>query len=118
MAADSVKLAVEIDLNNGNPRVASATPLDPPEEPEPSFGGFHLAKQKKHDGEDYLVVVHDGGTYPLPQSPKKQPDSEFNETIGPHQVEGNRLWFGVTFYDGEGWTGTGGFGYFDASTAS
>jgi len=43
------------------------------------------------------------------------PDSAvFNERIGPWQVEGSRLWFGKTFYDGEGHTGVGGFGYFDA----
>jgi hypothetical protein len=28
-------------------------------------------------------------------------------------VAGNLLWFGKTFYDGEGTTGVGGFGYFD-----
>jgi hypothetical protein len=37
------------------------------------------------------------------------------EKIGPWQVEGDRLWFGKTFYDGEGNTGVGGFGYFDSS---
>jgi hypothetical protein len=33
--------------------------------------------------------------------------------IGPSQLEGDRLWFGETFYDGEGTAGAGGFGYFD-----
>ena len=33
-------------------------------------------------------------------------------------VEGGRLWFGKTFYNGEGATGLGGFGYFDTTTAS
>jgi hypothetical protein len=37
-----------------------------------------------------------------------------DEHIGPWQIEGDRLWFGKTFYDGEGNTGVGGFGYFDA----
>ena len=37
-----------------------------------------------------------------------------DEKIGPWQVEGERLWFGKTFYDSEGYTGVGGFGYFDA----
>lgn len=36
--------------------------------------------------------------------------------IGPFQLEGTRLWFGTTFYDGEGTTGIGGIGYFDAQT--
>jgi hypothetical protein len=38
---------------------------------------------------------------------------EFNDGIGPWMLEGDRLWFGKTFYDGEGLTGIGGFGYFD-----
>ena len=37
-----------------------------------------------------------------------------DEHIGPWQIEGDRLWFGKTFYDGEGNTGVGGFGYFDS----
>jgi hypothetical protein len=37
------------------------------------------------------------------------------EAIGPVQSEGDKLWFGKTFYDGEGNSGVGGFGYFDAS---
>jgi hypothetical protein len=39
-----------------------------------------------------------------------------DENIGPRQVEGGRLWFGKTFYDGEGFTGVGGFGYFDPAS--
>ena len=38
-----------------------------------------------------------------------------DEKIGPAQPEGDKLWFGKTFYDGEGNSGVGGFGYFDAS---
>ncbi|MDX2181326.1 MAG: hypothetical protein SFV18_17155 [Bryobacteraceae bacterium] len=38
------------------------------------------------------------------------------ERIGPHQYVDGVLWFGKTFYDGEGITGIGGFGYFDAKT--
>jgi hypothetical protein len=37
------------------------------------------------------------------------------ETIGPAQAEGDKLWFGKTFYDGEGNSGVGGFGYFGTS---
>jgi hypothetical protein len=37
------------------------------------------------------------------------------EKIGPAQSEGDKLWFVKTFYDGEGDSGVGGFGYFDAS---
>ena len=36
------------------------------------------------------------------------------EGIGPYQIVEDRLWFGKSFYDGEGRTGIGGFGYFDS----
>ncbi|MBL8232333.1 MAG: hypothetical protein JNL98_27805 [Bryobacterales bacterium] len=39
--------------------------------------------------------------------------AQFEERIGPHQVFNGVLWFGKTFYDSEGMTGIGGFGYFD-----
>jgi hypothetical protein len=39
--------------------------------------------------------------------------TELAESIGPWRREGGRIWFGKTFYDGEGSTGVGGFGYFD-----
>ena len=39
------------------------------------------------------------------------------EEPGPYQVVGSRIWFGKTFYDGEGTSGVGGLGYFDTSTS-
>jgi hypothetical protein len=39
--------------------------------------------------------------------------TELHESIGPWQREHERIWFGKTFYDGEGSSGVGGFGYFD-----
>jgi len=39
--------------------------------------------------------------------------TEIEESIGPWQREDGKIWFGKTFYDGEGSTGVGGFGYFD-----
>ncbi len=42
--------------------------------------------------------------------------SRIEEEIGPSQVVGSRLWFGKGFYDAEGITGIGGFGYFDCET--
>lgn len=33
--------------------------------------------------------------------------------IGPHVLEDGKLWFGIRFYGGEGWTGIGGVGVFD-----
>jgi hypothetical protein len=43
----------------------------------------------------------------------KREGIQFDESVGPWQREGERIWFGKTFYDGEGETGVGGFGYFD-----
>jgi hypothetical protein len=37
------------------------------------------------------------------------------ETVGAWQIADGRIWFGKTFYDGEGYTGVGGIGYFDIS---
>jgi hypothetical protein len=42
--------------------------------------------------------------------------TEIHESVGPWQREGEKIWFGKTFYDGEGSTGVGGFGYFDMAT--
>ena len=41
---------------------------------------------------------------------------ERQEVIGPHQIEGGRIWFGNGYYDGEGMRGVGAFGYFDTTT--
>jgi hypothetical protein len=38
------------------------------------------------------------------------------ESEGLWQLEGQRIWVGKTFYDGEGFTGVGGFGYYDRRT--
>jgi hypothetical protein len=76
------------------------------------------------------IVDSRGRKYPLPQStyddfakarPARVADNYvregtiIDETIGPVQLEGDKLWFGKTFYDGEGNSGVGGFGYFDAN---
>jgi hypothetical protein len=42
--------------------------------------------------------------------------ARIDEKIGPYQSVGNRIWFGKTFYDGEGLTGVGGIGYFDLTS--
>ena len=70
--------------------------------------------------------------YPLPQSTAAQyirlrpEDARINpllpgaydrqEVIGPCLVEGQRIWFGNNYYDGEGMRGVGAFGYFDTGT--
>lgn len=96
-----------------------------------------LHTQDWHQEDHYPMIVENVGTsrrqLPLPQSSRKEwslrrpeekndvlPAStvEIEEHIGPYQVEGDRLWFGKRFYDGEGVTGVGGFGYFDAISRS
>lgn len=112
---------------------------EPAPDPVNAFGPggrFHLAKQKNKYGSEYPVIVEGEGSgrkvYSLAQTDRDtwrrdRPDDartpmqldpeEMNEQIGPHQLEEGRLWFGKTFYNGEGLTGVGGFGYFDTATA-
>ncbi len=44
--------------------------------------------------------------------------SEFREEIGPFQAVADRIWFGASFYDGEGITGIGGLGWFDTTAST
>lgn len=111
-------------------------------EPEPGFGPggtFQLAYSSDSSGRlahGVMERLADGTTrlYPLPQSNldtyaklrpadlKRNPIAatgnryECEETIGPHQVEGDKLWFGNNFYDSEGERGVGAFGFFDTAT--
>jgi hypothetical protein len=41
--------------------------------------------------------------------------TQIDERVGAWKAESDRLWFGKSFYDGEGKTGVGGFGYFDTT---
>jgi len=43
----------------------------------------------------------------------KREGTQLVESIGAWQREDGKIWFGKTFYDGEGSSGVGGFGYFD-----
>ncbi len=42
--------------------------------------------------------------------------AQVGNALGPWQIEGNQIWFGTTFYDGEGTTGIGGFGRYNITT--
>jgi hypothetical protein len=44
------------------------------------------------------------------------PGSTIEEKIERYQVVGNKIWFGKSFYDGEGTTGVGAIGFFDLTT--
>jgi len=48
--------------------------------------------------------------------PDAQQREELENNIGPHAASGTKLWFASTFYDGEGVSGVGAIGSFDAVT--
>ena len=92
------------------------------------FGSFTLVHEDGNALGPHLIVREGARRYELPQSTKAAwlaarkvrmfggpnwPGPEFAEQIGSYQLEDGRLWFGKTFYDGEGASGIGGFGYFD-----
>jgi hypothetical protein len=132
---------VDIDPATGEPRllVVAEVPL-PPAELDVPFGPggrFHLSTLRDKFQSAYIAVTERQGAkdkiYMLPQTDpatwqRARPDdaktylhidmAEIREEIGPYQVEDGRLWFGKTFYNSEGGTGLGGFGYFDPATAS
>jgi hypothetical protein len=69
-------------------------------------------------------------SYPLPQAtydefaparPQRvengyiREQTNIDERIGPWKLEEDKFWFGKSFYDGEGRSGVGGFGYFSAT---
>lgn len=102
----------------------------------PAFGrsgAFTLRPASRQEGSELIVAEGRGPrerTYPLPQStydtfaaarPQRVKDgyvrggTTIAEHIGPWQIEGGKLWFGKNFYDGEGHSGVGGFGYFDSA---
>jgi hypothetical protein len=141
MTDNQRRLLVDIDPATGEPRVVPVAEVpQPPEEPDVPFGPggrFHLSKLKDKFQTPYTAVTEGEGPreriYTLPQTDPKtwqraRPDdaktygnielAEIREEIGPYQVEGGRLWFGKTFYNSEGGTGLGGFGFFDPATAS
>ncbi|MDQ6676791.1 MAG: hypothetical protein M3Z09_05795 [Acidobacteriota bacterium] len=100
-------------------------------------GRFHLEHSRDEFGIRSHGIVERLGPnrtrfYPLPQStagdyirlrPKDlrinpfRPDQyERREVIGPYQIEDGKIWFGNSYYDGEGMRGVGAFGSFDTST--
>lgn len=99
-------------------------------------GRFQLERSKDDFGVRSHGVIETVGLnrtkfYPLPQSTAEKymrlrpedarinpftPDRyERQEVIGPYQLEGDKIWFGNSYYDGEGMKGVCAFGYFDAA---
>lgn len=107
-----------------------------------SFGPgirFHLEQSKDDFGMRSHGIIESIGVnktkfYPLPQSTAQdytrlRPEDlrinpfaatanryERQEVIGPYQIENGKIWFGKSYYDGEGERGVGAFGYFDTAT--
>ena len=99
-------------------------------------GAFRLEISRDSFGERSHGVIRTvngrNNSYPLPQSTvadyKNLHPGEYGidllteknydrqEVIGPHQIEGDKLWFGKSFYHGEGMRGVGAFGFFDTAT--
>lgn len=121
------------NLNRAVPLILAALPLAA----FAQAGRFQLEQSKDGFGvrsHGIVETLPSGGTkfYPLPQSSydeykRLRPDEarinsitavnySRQEVIGPHQVEGQKIWFGNNYYDSEGDTGVGAFGYFDTST--
>jgi hypothetical protein len=107
-AALAIPSAFIQELTKASPRVrpgADGDSLLPPEVrghpmPSSSYDEFARARPKR---------VEDGYS---------RKDTGIGEEFGPYQRVGSRIWFGKTFYDGEGVTGVGGFGYFDIPTST
>lgn len=66
--------------------------------PQPTFDTFERYRPRR---------TRDGYT---------RQNTQIREEVGPIQLVGDRIWFGGTFYDGEGITGVGGFGHFHMPT--
>jgi len=134
MTDNHQRLLVTLDPATGEPRVVPAAEVpEPADDREVQFGRFRLSRLHDKYQSESIAVTEDATVYPLPQTDQREwrrarpeeaknysnPDlAEIQEEIGPHQVENGRLWFGKSFYNSEGATGVGGFGYFDPATAS
>jgi hypothetical protein len=80
-----------ISIDNDEARLPSAVPALP----RTTYDQFAAARPQR---------VKDG---------YRREGTELKESTGPWQRENGRIWFGKAFYDGEGSSGVGGFGYFD-----
>lgn len=66
--------------------------------PQPTYEQFRQYRQSR---------VGDGYT---------EEDTKLESNIGPYQLDGSKIWFGLKFYDGEGTSGIGGIGSLDVLT--
>jgi hypothetical protein len=138
-AAEAKSLLTSLDFDEWTTPGESFRFVMPVRHPTRQFGpgGSFLLKEEnlKEDSPQYTriteITAEGVRAFLLPQStrdefeklrPQRVRDgyrrnaSKIEEEIGPNQVVGSRLWFGKSFYDAEGITGVGGFGYFDCET--
>ena len=110
--------------------------ISPPFGPQGKFDFRTVLQADPRGGASYVQAVaervgNNTRLFELPKSTFEQfarlrpdkvrdgygPNSMFEEEgigeIGAYQIFENRFWFGKSFYEGEGSTGIGGFGYFD-----
>lgn len=96
-------------LNDENTAIGSSLPDSGIFDIQNGIGIFHPLPQPTY--EQFLKLrptrVDDGYT---------KEDTTLESEIGPAQLEGTWIWFGLKFYDGEGYTGIGGIGSFDVLT--
>jgi len=90
----------------------SAQTGDVYEKPHSVF--FGPAKRFELTSAEHVIVEHRSNDDRQIRVPQSRVAENVMEEIGPYQLEGDKLWFGKTFYAGEGQTGTGAFGYFDS----
>jgi hypothetical protein len=108
-------------------------------QPEPfrplPFGPSGSFRLMRSEGDALRIAIEEQSgnkirSYPFPQStydefaaarPTRVGDgyvreqTRIEEDIGPWKLEEDKLWFGKSFYDGEGRNGVGGFGNFSAT---
>jgi hypothetical protein len=88
-----------------------------PSQPFGPSGAFRLTELDEETGcaQQVVVVSERGARRQHYRMPRARPPADCDQ-IGPSAIEGNQVWFGKTFYSGEGYDGIGGFGYFEMST--
>lgn len=133
-AAESLQWIRKVQVSEGTEGIERKRVLYVQPEPfQPlrfgTSGSFRLTRKDDAPGSALEIEEQSGNrirSYPLPQSTYDEfaaarpltakggarERTEIEERIGPWELEGDKLWFGKTFYDAEGTTGVGGFGYF------
>lgn len=86
----------------------------PPGQPHQPSGGIDVIG-KSGSKQFYPVPIPTIALY-RKVLPDKPAGGEIDNDIGPFVLDGNKIWFANTFYDGEGVSGVGAIGSFDIST--